>query len=163
MAADGHTFMHSSHLAQYDGFMNGSLLTFPTFIAPLDGQTRVHVMHPIQFFWSTTIALPPTTDLGSISPYFMASVGHTRAQYPQRTHVSSFISLWASSLPDDMSCIEPVLHAFTHAPHCLHSFLLILGTFSRIGSDKVVSILIASYGHASLHKTHPTHFSSISI
>ena len=63
-------------------------------------------------------------------------------------------------LPDEINCIEPVLHAFTHAPHCLHSFLLILGTFSRIGSDRVVSIFIASYGHASLHKTHPTHFSS---
>ena len=143
--------------------MNGSLLTFPTFIAPLDGQTLVQVMQPIQFFWSTTMAFPPTTDLGSISPYFIASVGHTRAQYPQRTHVSSFISLWASSVPEDMSCIDPVLHALTHAPHCLHSFLLMLGTFSRIGSDKVVTIFIALYGQASLHKTHPTQLSFISI
>src|SRR5664280_2220972 len=92
MAADGHTFIHSSHLAQYEGFMNGSLLTFPTFIAPLDGHTRVHVIQPMQFFWSTTIALPPTTDLGSISPYLMASVGHTRAQYPQRTHCLLYTS-----------------------------------------------------------------------
>lgn len=109
------------------------------------------------------MALPPTTDLGNISPYFMASVGHTRAQYPQRTHVSSLISLCASSLPDDINCIEPVLQAWTHAPHCLQSFLLILGTFSRIGSDNFVSIPIASYGHTFLHNTHPTHFSSISI
>ena len=163
MAAEGHTFIHSSHLAQYDGLMNGSLLTFPTLIAPLEGHTLVQVIHPIQFFWSTTMALPPTTDLGSISPYFMASVGHTLAQYPHLTHVSSFISLWASSVPEDMSCIEPVLHALTHAPHCLHSLVLILGTFSLIGSERVVSILIASYGHASRHITHPTHLSSISI
>ena len=109
------------------------------------------------------MALPPTTDRGRISPYLMASVGHTRAQYPHRTHVSSLISLCASSLPDDISCIDPVLQALTHAPHCLQSFLLILGTFSLMGSDKVVSIFIALYGQASLHKTQPIQSSLISI
>ena len=77
--------------------------------------------------------------------------------YPHLFHCA------ASSVPDDMSCMEPVLQAFTHAPHCLHSLVLMLGTFSRIGSESVVSILIASYGQASLHITHPTHLSSISI
>ncbi len=60
--------------------MYGNLLILDTLIAPLDGQTLVHVIQPMHFLSLTTMALPPTTERGRISPYFMASVGQTREQ-----------------------------------------------------------------------------------
>ncbi len=59
--------------------------------------------------------------------------------------------------------MAPVRQASTHAPHCRHNLVLMLGTFSVRGLDRVVFMLIASYGQDFLQRTHPKHLSSISI
>ena len=124
--------------------MYGSLLVCPTLMAPLERHTLVQVMHPMQKSWSMHNVLPSLIVFGRISPYLIASVGQALKQYPQRTHLSSSISLCMSSEPVERKWIAPDLHAFTQAPQALQSFVFMFGTFSRIGSDMTLSIWIAS-------------------
>ena len=57
--------------------MYGSFNVLLIIMEPLDGHTLTQVKQPIHFLWFTTIAFPPLTVLGNISPYLIASVGHT--------------------------------------------------------------------------------------